>query len=578
MNIPRQNINSLWSYLIIEELIRQGIDYFCISPGSRSTPLTTAVARHPRARSFIIYDERSAAFHALGYARATGRPAVLICTSGTAPANYLPAVIEASQENLPLIIISADRPPELRDSGANQTIDQIKLFGSYVRHFFDMPPPEQTFSPRFVLSRIDRLIDKAFGPPAGPVHLNCMFREPLAPQGKPVPASYLIGIDAWLNSMEPLVRLTHGNAALNQETDRLLTSILKHSKKGMIIVGELESGRIPKDLAYCLARLGWPVFADITSGLRLGFDWPGFIAHFDLLLAAQISRFDTIVQLGGRYVSKRLLQFLQKHPPRNHLRISVSDHWIDPAGTVTHHLRLSIASFCSFLNASNLFRSSSHASLLRRKSEAVEQYLRQTIDNAPLNQPAVSRLVAQLLPEGHGLFLANSLAVREMDMYAQRPSRPIFVAANRGASGIDGNISTAAGFAVGLKRPVTLIIGDLAFLHDLNALSFVSRLPYPLIIVLINNGGGAIFHYLPIAKFEDIFEPYFATPHRFTFEKTAQQFGLNYAQPTSLEAFTDFYQEALKTALPTLIEINTDRRDNYERYQKILVKIRNGMG
>ncbi len=571
MNIPAQNINILWSYLIIEELIRHGIDYFCLSPGSRSTPLTTAVARHPQARKIMIYDERSAAFHALGYARATNKPAVLICTSGTAPANYLPAVIEAFQENLPLIVLSADRPPELRDSGANQTVDQIGLYGRYVRYFFDLPTPSETLSARFVLGRVDRLVQKALGPVAGPVHLNCMFREPLAPEEEALSPSYTKSLRNWYESKEPLTRIFPVTLSPNETMFPWLKKVVEQTEKGLIIVGGLENQVPKKELMLCLSRLGWPVFADITSGLRLGYDAPVFVPHFDLLLARIKPHFDTVIQLGGRFVSKRLLQLLQAQPPAIHIHVDPGDRRIDAAQTVTHRIRVQIDRFCEQLSRIPVSSSlHSQAKLLRQKSDATERLLKQKVDQGPVNQPGVSRLIARLLPPGHGLFLANSLAVREADMFAQRNEKPVFVAANRGASGIDGNISTASGFALGLQKPVTLLIGDLAFLHDLNALSFVPALSQPLIIVLINNGGGAIFHYLPVAKFDDMFEPYFATAHDLQFKHAALQFGLNYQSPATLEEFAQVYGQAVQNLSPVLIEIKTDRRANFALYQELL--------
>ncbi len=574
MTIPKENINLLWSGLIVDELIRQGIDYFCLSPGSRSTPLTTAVARHEKARKIIIYDERSAAFHALGFARASGKPAVLICTSGTAVANYLPAVIEAYQENVPLIVLSADRPPELRDSGANQTIDQIKLFGSYVRWFFDLPTPTTALSPSFVLGRVDRLVHKAFGPPAGPVHLNVMLREPLAPEVQPPPQEYTASLESRENSQWPQTRLAAVQQLPSDSTLEEVRKIVQNTERGLVIVGGLPPTVDRAALVRCLNRLGWVTLADVTSGLRLGYDWQGFVPHLDLLLTDHSFRFDTVLHLGDRYVSKRLMLYLQKHSAQTYLRVSLSEHWIDPAQTVTHLMQASPEAFCRMLE--NILPSNTDSRFvrdLRQRSDEVESLLKVYFDSREMNQIALARMIANEIPAGHGLFLANSLAVREVDMFAQRLDGPVVTAANRGASGIDGNISTAAGLAAGLQKPVTLLIGDLAFLHDLNALSLLRHLKQRLIIVLVNNGGGGIFHWLPIARFEDVFETYFATPHAFTFEHSARQFHLNYWQPDSLPSLRQAYREALKRGESALIEIRTDRGENAALYRRLLEKI-----
>ncbi len=576
MNSSAENINSLWSELIVEELIRHGINYFCISPGSRSTPLTTAIARHAQAQKIIIYDERSAAFHALGYARARGKPAVLICTSGTAPANYLPAVIEARQENVPLIVLSADRPPELRDSGANQTVDQIGLFGSYVNWFFDMPAPDANLSPAFVLDRVDRLVDKALGHPPGPVHLNCMFREPLAPEKQTLPSRYLNPITHWLRSRKAFTSVTRSR--LISEPDRLdfLLETLNRTRNGLLIAGELPPWADKISLWRCLQKLQWPVFADITSGLRLGFDWPGFVPHFDLLLAGDAPRFDTVIHMGGRFVSKRLWQYLQTHPPQVHVQIASGDQWINPSKTVTHRIGIDLGEFCALAerNTDNSTQGKSLIKRLRRQSDVIAALVEEQFDRETLTQPGIARTIAREMPEGHGLFLANSLSVREMDMFAVRPKKPVFVAANRGASGIDGNISSAAGFAVGLQKPVTLLIGDLAFLHDLNALGVLRRIRQPLVVVLINNGGGGIFHWLPIAQFDDVFENYFATPHSFHFRHAAHQFDVQYRQPLSLPEFVQAYRQALASGQPALIEIKTDRTLNAKQYFELLKAIK----
>ncbi len=574
MTIPTENMNMLWSGLIVDELIRQGIDYFCLSPGSRSTPLTTAVARHKMARKIVIYDERSAAFHALGFARATGKPAVLVCTSGTAAANYLPAIIEARQENVPLIVLSADRPPELRDSGANQTIDQIKLFGSYVRWFFDLPTPTTALPPSFVLGRVDRLVHKAFGPPAGPVHLNVMLREPLAPEVQPFPQKYTDCL-AWReNSRAPQTRLASVEHLPTESTLKEVREIVQSTARGLVIVGGLPSTVDRTAIVRCLNRLGWVTLADVTSGLRLGYDWQGFVPHLDLLLTDGSLRFDTVLHLGERYVSKRLMLHLQKHPPKTYLRVSVSDHWIDPAQTMTHLVQASPEAFCRLLADALSPDAGSHfVRDLRQRSDEVERLLALRFDASEINQIALARMIASEIPAGHGLFLANSLSVREVDMFAQRLHGPVMMTANRGASGIDGNISTAAGLVAGLEQPGTLLIGDLAFLHDLNALSLLRHLKRPLVIVLVNNGGGGIFHWLPIARFEDVFETYFATPHAFTFEASARQFQLNYWQPDSLQSLRRAYREALKKEGSSLIEVRTDRRKNATLYRQLLEAI-----
>ena len=238
MTINTANINILWGSLIIAELIRNGIDYFCISPGSRSAPLATAVAQNQRARYLICFDERGAAFHALGYGRATGRPAALICTSGTAAANYYPAIIEASADNIPMLVLTADRPPELHESGANQVIDQPNLYGKYLNWEFDLPCPDEKIPPQFVLTTVDQAVFRSRRKPGGPVHVNCMFREPLAPFSEPIGNDYLQLISDWERKTEPLTKYEIAGVKPESSILKEVSDIIDHAKRGIVLAGK----------------------------------------------------------------------------------------------------------------------------------------------------------------------------------------------------------------------------------------------------------------------------------------------------------------------------------------------------
>lgn len=299
------NINHLWSSLLIEELVRSGVEYFCIAPGSRSAPLTVAAARHPKARTFIHYDERGLAFHALGYASAHKKPVALICTSGTAGANFYPAIIEASKKKVPLIVLTADRPPELRFTGAVQTIDQAGLFGKYVKFFFDLPCPDVKIKPEFVLTTVDQAVYQAVRNPSGVVHLNCMFRDPLAPikTGENF-KKYLQGINAWIKRSEPYTRYSQVRPSIPEAEAVNIAERIAKIKNGLIVVGKI-GGNAEQDAVVSMAkRLGWPVFADASSGLRLGRTDEGIIHYFDGILSsskfAGRLKFDGVLHLGGR--------------------------------------------------------------------------------------------------------------------------------------------------------------------------------------------------------------------------------------------------------------------------------------
>jgi len=314
-----KNINSFWGYLLIDELVRNGITRFCISPGSRSTPLTIAAAENPNAENIVSIDERGSAFYALGYGRATGKPAVIICTSGTAAANYYPAVIEAHQSNIPLIVLTADRPPELKSNGANQTIDQVKMFSDYPNWYFDMPCPNLDIPPEMLLTTVDQAVYQAYSNNPGPVHLNCMFREPLEPSNAPFPGSYYRSLRKWTQTRLPYTHYQKNHRYPDKAAIENLAHQVNSIRKGILIVGELPDETARKATVQLAANLRWPVFADITSGLRGESKSASIIKHFDQILLSDKIRNDLqskiIIHIGKPLTSKRFLQYMQSHPP-----------------------------------------------------------------------------------------------------------------------------------------------------------------------------------------------------------------------------------------------------------------------
>ncbi|HMB91533.1 MAG TPA: 2-succinyl-5-enolpyruvyl-6-hydroxy-3-cyclohexene-1-carboxylic-acid synthase [Rhodothermales bacterium] len=576
--IASPNINRVWADLIVEELVRKGIDFFCIAPGSRSTPLTTAVAAHPKARHLVHFDERGTAFCALGYGRATRRPAVWITTSGTALANGYPAVVEAATDGVPMLLLTADRPPELRQTGANQTIDQVKLFGDYTRWFFDLPTPTVDIDPAMVLTTIDHAVYRAQRTPGGPVHLNCMFREPLdpTPDGHDY-EPYLAGLASWQKQAGPF---THYAATTPQRNDHDIETVRHHLdgvKQGIVVAGKLET-RLQGEAVVRLAnRLGWPLFPDIGSQVRLGGGEASNtrIGPYDLLLsnftfrAEQVP--DAVLHIGGRSTSKWLAQWLKQHRPEPYLVVNENPARLDPNHHVTHRIEGDVATFCGRL----MDRTTSVPAVtpwLDTWREAAAE-VRQTLSiffevEEALSEPLVAHLVVCHSPEGRGLVLASSMPVRDVDMFAPTDGPALPVAANRGASGIDGLVATAVGFSEGLEQPVTLLTGDLALLHDLNSLALLRD--RPVVVIVLNNDGGGIFHFLPIAQHEDVFEPFFGTPHGLTFEAAADLFGLVYHHPTTPDDFVKVYQSACAQATGTLIEVTTERAGNYDLHRRVM--------
>ena len=584
MKLQENNLNGLWGSLLIEELVRNGLDFFCLAPGSRCAPLTVAVASHPKARNVRHYDERGAAFHALGYGRATGRPAVLITTSGTAVANVWPAVVEASVDRIPLILLTADRPPELRDTGANQTIHQAGFFGPYVRWQMDLPCPEKSFAPATLLTIVDQAIYRSLRSPKGPVHINCMFREPLDPvrSGEDF-AGYLAGIASWLAGDGPYTQYSFPSPEPDPGSFDQLTAALNNVERGLLVVGSVGGLEHCDAVVNFAEKLSWPMLADVTSGLRLAGPYDPMAPYYDALLASprfsEGDRAEAVLHLGGRIISKRLANYLERIRPCPY--ILVDDHPLrqDPQHRVTLRIESEVKSFCEILTPRIKVRDGS-AWLTRwqKASDCVRHTVDAFVGNSlVLNEPLVARLLSQMIQPDHGLFLAASMPMRDMDTYAVVNGMRTAVGCNRGASGIDGVLATATGFARGLNRPLTVLMGDLAFLHDLNSLNLLRQIDVPLTVVVLNNGGGGIFSFLPIAWFPDIFEDFFGTPHDLTFEKAAQMFGVEYARPSTKEAFIDAYRKAVEGDRPTLIEIKTDRKENHELHQNLLQEVVSGL-
>lgn len=561
---------------MVEELVRQGIRCFCLAPGSRSTPLAVAVAAHPQARHLIHYDERGTAFFALGYARATGLPAVWITTSGTALANGYPAIVEAAVDSIPMLLITADRPPELRQTGANQTIDQVKLFGDSVRWFFDLPTPTLDIDPAMVLTTIDQAVYRSHESPGGPVHINCMFREPLAPtpDGKDY-ASYLAGLEPWLARSTPFSAYINHAASFSEHAIQQCQSAIQGSRRGLIVAGRLNTPEEGQAVLNLAEQLGWPVLPDIGSQIRLGHGAHStLIAYYDLIL--NFSPFvashkpETVLHLGKRPVSKRLLTFLSESSPDRYIVVNNDPTRYDPHHQVTHRYVGSVVDFCDALGAQPL-RHSCQGDWLedwKLASVSVEQSIAKSIgEEECLSEPQVARIVSLKIPNNHGLVLASSMPIRDMDTFSVVDGPPVRTAANRGASGIDGLVATAAGFSDGHDMPVTLLIGDLALLHDLNSLSLLRD--RPVTIVVINNDGGGIFSFLPIAEHSDDFEPLFGTPHGLDFEAAAKMFGIVYRRPNTLQEFLQVYADGVASKRSSVIEVATEREANHALHEKL---------
>lgn len=566
------NINFIWAGLIVDELVRNGIDTFIVCPGSRSAPLALAIAGEPRAKVLVHFDERAAAFFAAGYAAAAGKAAVIVSTSGTAAANFLPGIVECSRKKLPMIVVTADRPPELRKTGADQAIEQPGLFTGHVRFQFDLPCPTTEIPPAVVLTTVDQAIYQARRSPGGPVHLNCMFREPLAPVASAGEAGdYLAGIRRHRESTAPYTMCHAPAAALDAAGADQAVRALEAVKRGVIVVGKLRSPGEREAVLRLAGKLQWPLFPDVTSTLRLSKTRGPVVHHFDQMLlsgrfAASLD-IDGVLQVGGRMTSKRLDLFLGSCKLKHYVMVLNHPLRHDPGHQVTLRLEAGVEAFCRAVTPRVKARRKNPALLaMQGLSQKVAARIGKAVQG-PLSEPGAARLISRHLPAGHGLFLSNSMPVRDMDMYGAVRPGDIAIGANRGASGIDGIIASAAGFARGLARPVTLLIGDLAALHDINSLAILAAHRLPVTVVVMNNDGGGIFSFLPVARLEADFERFFGTPHGYHFEHAAAMFGLPYIQARTCSEFIRAYALAVRGKGPALIEVVTRRDGNARLHQ-----------
>lgn len=502
---------------LIDQLVQQGVTDFFLASGSRSTPLVLAAAEHPKARIHRHFDERALGFYAMGCALGKESPVAILTTSGTAVANLMPAAMEASLASIPLILLTADRPSELRDISANQTTDQVKLFANLVRWQFDFDPamPEAA-----IRSQVAHAVFRSVAPHPGPVQMNCPLREPFcltqtATEGKKIPTLF---------------------SRSRPQVHRELPS------RGILLIGS-----VPKrsDLApiLILARaLQWPVFADIRSSARLH-PTNEQIRHYDWLLDSPAP--DCILHFGERLTSQRLMEWLVKCKP-HYIHISPYSNWCDPFHLLSERIVSDIPEACS-----NFFNTPDPDWLLLWKKSDLDTREKLFSVSADGTETDIFRKLSKAPLDDWAIFLGASMPIREGDWFLF-PERAKGFFSNRGASGIDGNIATAAGLAEGLKTPVLAIVGDLTALHDLNALALLRASKQPIILLISNNGGGGIFSHLALAK-TPRFEELFAFAHDFAFKHAAQMFDLPYE--TDLET-------ALQTKRTCIVELKNSRQEN----------------
>lgn len=558
---------------LIGELGCSGVREACISPGSRSTPVVLALARSAAIRAWVATDERSAGFFALGMARETGRPVALVCTSGTAAANYLPAVVEASQANVPLVVITADRPTELRDCGAAQTIDQVRLFGSHARWSIDLPEPAADVAlADYFRSIACRAVATAVEE-KGPVHLNLPLREPLldvaseqaAPASKPT-------------ARFPRVTVHTSNLHPSPHSVTALGDRLASCERGVFVCGPGTGGRAAAPaVARLAAGLRWPILADPLSGLRFGpHDRSLVIDAYDVLLRdpdfCAAHRPEAVVQLGRLPASKALERFLAAGPSAVHLLVAPAG-WPDPLHRATDVVRGEPGMVCALLaeGVGEPGKRSAWSESWIDSSGAVRDALDELLrSDASFFEGTIFSVLHRLLPEGAALHVGNSMPVRDADTFLSSAEQPLDVHANRGASGIDGVVSTALGAAAVRRAPTVLVVGDLSFLHDLGALQIAARHRIPLLVILVLNDGGGIFSFLPQAALGETFETFFATPHGLDPEGAIAMCGGRYTRAGSRRELAAAVERGLRSGGLEVVAVRVNRAENVARHREIV--------
>ncbi|QSX33843.1 2-succinyl-5-enolpyruvyl-6-hydroxy-3-cyclohexene-1-carboxylic-acid synthase [Shewanella avicenniae] len=548
-------LNLLWGAIILEELARLGVQHVCMAPGSRSTPLTLAASQQQKLKQHLHFDERGLAFYALGLAKASRAPVAIITTSGTAVANLYPAIVEAWLTQVPLIVLSGDRPPELIGCGANQAIVQPAIFANYAKRV-DLPTPDLHIPAKVLLSSIDEAVANL----SGPLHINCMYREPLYPQQllkplhDPLPLALQLYRDAaqsWLSDARPYIQFAKAQFAQLPTKDAL--SRFVHGK-GVIIAGTLDADEQPEQLVALANKLGWPLLTDAQSQLR---QHPAAIGNIDQLLQqphakSLLQQADRVLLFGGRLLSKRLINYLAEQSWHSYWQVLPQQQRLDPS----HNAKQVIMAELSQISELDWPRSSSaHWALpLVTQNEALEQLFSQQIDHSSFGEAQVVRQIARTRPGSQQLFIGNSLPVRLYDMFAPISSTPATTYTNRGASGIDGLIATSCGIAAHQGKPTTLVIGDVSALHDLNSLALARQANSPLVIVILNNDGGSIFNILPVPD-DQVRQRYYRLGHGLEFGYGSAMFGLPYNQVDDLTGFVEAYEDALDYAGASVIEV-----------------------
>ncbi|MCF6138393.1 2-succinyl-5-enolpyruvyl-6-hydroxy-3-cyclohexene-1-carboxylic-acid synthase [Pseudalkalibacillus berkeleyi] len=554
----------------VDELSESGVEDVVISPGSRSTPLALMFTQHPKIKGLLSVDERSAAFFALGIAKVKEKPVALVCTSGTAAANYYPAIIEAAISHVPLLVLTADRPHELRDVGAPQAIDQIGLYGKYVKWFHEMALPEMDDRIlQYVRSNANRAYAVSMDAKKGPVQLNFPFREPLIPNYN-APDAFTYGKKTNQGAYRSFFS---GKRELSEQLITELKDKLETVEKGVIVCGPGTYNHGVEPIIDLAEKYQLPIFADPLSPLRKGeHNKDLVIEHYDALLKTDVIRDwkpELVIRFGAMPVSKAYTQYVQKHSDCEFWIIDEGEDWRDPTHSQGRMIFTDTKKFAEGLtvNAHKLGSETSWTNNWMKANEIAQYEKDKFVEIDDLFEGKIFSQIENLIPNDTALFVGNSMPIRDLDSFFGKTSKSIQFIANRGANGIDGVISSALGVASSGRKTV-LVIGDLSFYHDMNGLLAAKMYELDITIVLVNNSGGGIFSFLPQAKHPEHFEQLFGTPIDISFEKATNLYDGQYHLVQSWLGFAEVFAKCIDEKGLKVIELQTNREENVHLHKQ----------
>ena len=560
---------SLTAYIaaFVSELIFSGVTDVVVSPGSRSTPMAMIMAEHPDLKVHIHVDERSAAFFALGIAKSLNKPVALLCTSGTAAANYFPAIVEARYARLPLIVLTADRPHELREVGAPQAIDQIHLYGKHVKWFSEMALPEKSNEViRYARTVCARAVSIATSAPSGPVHLNFPFREPLIPK-----------IDGELFQLQErpngYVKVHRGDLTIADEPFQEIAEKLSQIERGIIVCGSIVDDVFPEAVTRLADTLKFPIIADPLSQLRSGkHSLENIVESYDTFLrnddAKVFLKPDVVLRFGAMPTSKALTIFLKENGSAEQYVIDGGGGWRDPASLSTNMVFCNETLFCEkLITYINEKSTSDFLTDWKKVNQLTKDQMTSLRDITELSEGRLFYQLAEMLPEGATLFVGNSMPIRDLDSFFLTNNKSIKVMANRGANGIDGTVSTALGAALN-SESLYLVLGDLTFFHDLNGLIAAKLYNININIILVNNNGGGIFSFLPQSEHPNNFELLFGTPLGIEFEHAVKMFNGNFTKIKDWDHLGSEMMKAVSSTGINVYELVTNREMNLAEHRE----------